>query len=258
MPWVFKRPWPTAGIQTVDGDDRPTYCYYAVKNAYSPLRAVWVQKWSIIAPREPLSLTVKTLGEEESLAGATVRLTVYRPDLTVAAAYEASAARQVDFGAFVPDESFTDTCFLVCVDLWCGKEVLSRAVYFNKCTSLFADEALYRKYRETPAETLRFEHGPWLKASVKGARPATLAAEIVSRGREGRYCYADVKLKNVSNTPAYPVTLDLSSDTGRCFLSDNFFLLAAGEEKTVRLTCDKGTVEKVAISWWNGEGVTVD
>ena len=40
-------------------------------------------------------------------------------------------------------------------------------------------------------------------------------------------------------------------------LSENFFLLEPSEEKTVRITADRGEVGEISVSLWNGEGVIV-
>lgn len=258
MPWVFKRPWPTAGIQTVDGDDRPSYCYYAVKNAYANVTVAWLQPWSVIAPEEELSLVVRVLSDEElDFSDTLIKLTIYRPDLTKAAEFEEMGAKEIDFGRFAPDKSFTDTCFLVCAEIYRKEELLSRSVYFNKCTSLLGDKTLYEKYRTSPTETLRFDNGPWLKEDVKHAKRAVLQAKIICRGKEGRYSYAIAEVENVSAFPAYPVTLDLVSEKQRCFLSDNFFLLKEGEKKTVKAVCDTAEIEEIEISLWNGDSITV-
>ena len=258
MPWVFKRPWTTTAIQTVDGNDLPTYAYYAVQNSYRPINVCWCQEWSLLAPNEELSLCVKVFNQnEENLSDAEIRLTVYRPDLTVFAEYTSKYAKEVDFGRLALDGGFLDTCFLVSADLLRGGEVIARSVYFNKCTSLLGDEALYKRYRSEPTENLRLDGGPWLKPSVASAKKAELAAVRVASGSDGRYEFADVCIKNPSNVPAYPVTVDLVDEEKRFFLDDNFFMLKAGEEKTVRVTCDKGRVGDIRVSCWNGDGAVI-
>lgn len=258
MPWVFKRPWTTTAIQTVDGNDLPTLAYYAIQNAYRPINVCWCQLWSIVAPGEELSLTVKVFNQnDEDLSDTTVTLTVYRPDLSVFAEYTAAYGDVLDFGRIALDESFIDTCFLVSADIRHGSEVLARSTYFNKCTSMLCDEALYREHRNEPTKNLRFDNGPWLKPSIVAAERAVLQAERVGEGRDGRYEFADIRIRNTSAIPAFPVTVDVADDQKRFFLSDNFFLLKAGEAKTVRVTCDRGAVESVRIGLWNGEAVVV-
>ena len=204
MPWVFKRPWTTTAIQTVDGNDLPTYAYYAVQNSYRPINICWCQEWSLLAPNEELSLCVKVFNQnEENLSDAEIRLTVYRPDLTVFAEYTSKYAKKVDLGRLVLDG------------------------------------------------------GPWLKPSVASAKKAELAAVRVASGSDGRYEFADACIKNLSNVPAYPVTVDLVDEEKRFFLDDNFFMLKAGEEKTVRVTCDKGRVGDIRVSCWNGDSAVI-
>ena len=258
MPWVFKRPWTTTAVQTVDGNDLPTYAYYAVQNSYRPLGVCWCQQWSVLAPRESLGLTVKVFDQNgEDLSGAEMWLTVYRPDLSVLAEYRSEYRQVVDFGEMTLDDSFTDTCFLVCTDLRRDGEVLARSVYFNKCTSLLADEMLYRTHRAKPTENLRLENGPWLKPTLTGAKRAKVTAERVGTGRDGKYEFVRIALENVSDVPAYPVTLDLADDQKRFFLDENFFMMKPMEKKTVRLTCLEGDIGKVLVRYWNGEGVEI-
>lgn len=256
MPWVFKRPWVTAGVQTVDGDDRPGYAYYAVQNAYRPVHVTWCQQWSVLAPNEAIPLTVKIFNQNhEDLSDCMLRLTVYNPDLTVHKEYESAYCAEKDFGVFLPDDRFTDTCFLVCAELTRENDIVARSVYFNKCTSVLSDKTLYHAYRTEEKENLRLPDGPWLKHSVCNGKQAKLTACVKDRGFDGTYHYADVTLRNISDVPAYPVTLDVCGNEKRCFLSDNFFLVKPGEEKTVRLTCDSGKADGIEVAFWNGEHI---
>ncbi|MBO5755447.1 MAG: hypothetical protein J6R89_05255, partial [Clostridia bacterium] len=258
MPWVFKRPWTTTAIQTVDGNDLPTFAYYAVQNAYRPLNVFWRQPWTVWAPGEEMTFSVGVFNQNgEDLSGALVSLTVYRPDLSACVSYRKVYEPSLAFDSLTLDEGYTDTCFLVCVDLMKEERVLARSVYFNKCTSVLADPELYRTYRSAPAENLRFENGPWLKPSVQQAKKARLSAQRVATGKTGVYEYVDVAVKNLSDVPAYPVTLDLTDEDKRFFLDENFFLLKPGEEKMIRLTCDSGTCGTVVVSAWNGERLEV-
>lgn len=258
MPWVFKRAWATVGIQTVDGDDRPGYAYYAVKNSYQPVNVCWCQEWSVLSVDETISLKVKVFNENnEDLSGAQINLTVYRPDLTVYANYTSEVCDECDFGNMTLDKDFCNTCFLVCADLCRDGMLISRSVYFNKCTELLSDRTTYQTYRTAPGENMYFEHGPWLKDSLTHAKSAILNASIVQKGQNGRYGFADVCINNQSDVPAYPVTLELPNTEQRFFCDDNFFLLKPGEEKIVRMFCNKGTIENVTITMWNGESVHI-
>lgn len=254
MPWVFKRPWPTAGTQTVDGDDRPGYGYYAVQNAYRPVNVCWCQQWSVLAPEEEISLVVKTFNQNiEDLSDTQITLTVYNPDLTVCEEYQSNYQDIVDFGYLKLDSYFTNTCFLVCADISRKGVSMSRSVYFNKCSELLADRELYQKYRSQPTENLYFQNGPWLKNSIQSAKQVQLHAERIVEGEDGSYRYAQLQITNLSDVPAYPVTIEQTDPDSREFLSDNFFLLKPGETKAVRITCDCGQVGQVRISCWNGK-----
>ena len=253
MPWVFKRPWPTVGIQTVDGDDRPGYAYYAVLNSYKPVNVCWCQEWSVLAPQEEISLIVKTFNQNnENLTEAEVSLTVFNPDLTVYKAFKSKYMQICDFGKIRIPIEFTDKCFLVSADISENGKLLNRSVYFNKCTGELNDKELYENSRTAPTKNMYFKNGPWLKASITGAKQSVIDGEILQRGVEGKYPYADIIIKNISNTPAYPITLDLTDDNQRCFLNENFFLLMPGEEKKIRITCDKGEIKEVKVDFWNG------
>ncbi len=254
MPWVFKRPWTTAAVQTVDGNDLTTLSYYSIQNSYRPVNVCWRQEWSVLAPNEKLSLKVTVFNENrEELSDAKLSLTVYRPDLSVYAQYSCEYSESVDFGHISLDDGFTDTCFLVCADLSRGKEILSRSVYFNKCTSLLNDRELYKKYRSEPTENLRLDNGPHLKPCISSAKQAKIEAMTVKNGKDGRYGFTDIRIKNVSDTPAFPVTIEPTDEQARFFLDDNFFLLKAGEEKNVRITLKDGEAEGLRVRLWNGE-----
>lgn len=254
MPWVFKRPWPTVAIQTVDGDDRPTLQYYAVKNSYSGVNVCFCQKWSVLAPKEPIELVVKVFNDiGEDLTGADVSITVYNPDLTVAVTKSEKYAEGIfDFGVFNPDDSFTNTCFLISAEVSKNETVISRSVYFNKCTDELSDTETYKRYRETQEVNMYFKNGPWLKDSISNAKKAGLSAGVTDIGTdELGYMYINISLENPSDVPAYPVTLSLADESKRFFLSDNFFLLAPGEKKNIKLTCDEGECGSVIVSAWN-------
>ncbi len=115
MPWVFKRPWPTTAIQTVDGDDRPCLGYYAVLNAYKQINVCWCQNWSILAPGEDIDLTVKVFNQnEEDLSDCKITLTVYNPDLTVYKEYESKYCDTCNFGRLKLEIFYQFVLFGVC------------------------------------------------------------------------------------------------------------------------------------------------
>lgn len=258
MPWVFKRHWTTVGIQMVDGDDRPSLCYYSVKNSYRPINIAWLQEWSVIAPNEKLNLKLRVFNDlSEDISDAKIKLTVFSPDLSVNKEYSAVYTENVDFGTFIPDDSFTDKCFLVCADIERHGKNIARSVYFCKCTSLLCDKSLYEKYRSAPCENIRLDNGPWLKNDISSSQRTNITAERVKDGFDGKYPFVEIIIRNISDVPAYPVVIDMCDEDSRCFLDDNFFMLKGGEEKLVRITCDKETTGKISINCWNGSRLEI-
>ncbi len=258
MPWVFKRPWVTAAIQTVDGDDRPGLAYYAVMNSYKHINVCWCQNWTVLAPNEEVDLVVKVFNQdEEDLSDCMIKLTVFNPDMTVFREYSNKFNDVCDFGKLKLDAGFTNTCFLVCADISRDGKSLNRSVYFNKCTDILGDKELYSKHRSKPNENLYFKNGPWLKSFIKNAKQAEISANVIGTGIDGKYHFADVSVENISDVTAYPVILDLIDEEKRCFLSDNFFMLMPHESKTVRITCDNGETGKIKVGIWNGNSIVI-
>ena len=250
LPWLFKRPWATAGIQTVDGCGRPVYPYYAVLNTYKPLNICLCQKWSIIAPNEPVELETVIFNENnEDLKGAEVTVTVYNPDLTVAFEKKDTVKDRNIFGEFIPDDSFTNQCFVICADISREGKSLSRTCYFVKCTDMYADKELYEKYRSGAHHNLYFKDGPWLKDSLTAAKKAKLEFEVVEKGKEGIFDYYVIKIKNNSENVAYPVTVDVTNSKVRFYADCNFFMLKPYEEINVKVTCDGDDTEFVVNAW---------
>jgi beta-mannosidase len=265
MPWVFKRPWTTVGVQLVDGSGQPGLPYYAIQKTYRPIHIAWDMNWSVIAPHESLPLDVTLFCEgSDSLIGTQIRLTVYHPDLTVQRQEELTVtdtARRYSFGTFTPDDGYTDTCFLVSVQLLRNGSSLADSTYFIKCTSALADKELYEKYRSAATANLYFDKGPWLKPCVQQAKQTTVTATLLKTGVTGDYRYYDIRLENHSCVPAYPVTVQVDTQGVRSFASDNFFLLDGRECRTVRITTDRAEsvdLSQVTVSAWNAPTVCVE
>lgn len=264
IPWVLKRPWTTVAIQMMDGMGLPTYQYYAMQNAYRMLSVCFLEQWSILAPLESVPLKVRVFNDtDESACGKQIKLTVYKPDLSLAASYTATVDDQdrvYDFGEFKLDDGYTNTCFIISVDLTDNGKLLHRDTHFLKCTDMLADEELFNKYRSKPSDNLTFDNGPWLIDSIKAANKATLNAECVELPADYGYRKFEITLENVSDYPAYPVTLDVKNTECRFFADDNFFMLLGGERKVVTLTCDglgSDEVPQIEIALLNGENIQI-
>ncbi len=252
MPWVFKRPWPTVGVQFVDGDDNPGFPYYALQNSYKNINVCWCQNWSIVKTGEEIPLVVKTLNDDSiDLSDHEITLTLYNPDFTICKEYTASYSDTVDFGTFTIPESFRNKCFIVSADITLNGVCINRSTYFNKCTEILDNPDTFKKYRTEPSDNFYFENGPFLKEEISKAIKTELTAKLLNKGTDGNYNYADIEITNISNIAAFPVTISMKDESKRFFLSDNFFLLKGNEKKTVRITCDKGEADDVVVKFWN-------
>jgi beta-mannosidase len=265
MPWVFKRPWATVGIQVVDGLGQPSIPYYAIQNSYRPLEILWRMPWSVIAPEESLSLDFLVLNDlQEELRTCRMHLTIYRPDMTTEKemTYELSDGEiNHSFGVFTPTKRYTDTCFLISAQLLRGEKLLAETTYFVKCTSMLADADTYRTYRAEPTENLYFENGPWLKESISKALKTDLKYELVGTDDAGKYKCYDIKIENCSKVPAFPVTIHLKKDEIRHFESENFFLLSPKESRVIRITTDckeNLCASDIEVCAWNMGGESND
>ena len=74
---------------------------------------------------------------------------------------------------------------------------------------------------------------------------------------ENGYCYTEFEIENISDTPAYPVTVTLTDEQKRYFLNENFFMLKNGENKKLRITCDNGECGEIAVKAWNCNEITL-
>lgn len=261
MPWVFKRPWPTVGIQIVDGDGQPTLPYYAVKNAYAPLAVSLRLPYTVMAPGESLPLQAALLNDLQlPTEGLRLRLTVYDPGLQPALVKKQAIGNDTawDLGVFQPGEEYVDRYFLLCMDVTDGETVVTRTTYTVKCVSLLDDPTLLAQHRANPTENLYLAEGPWLKPQVAGSAHTTLTlTEAVCR-RQDKTVTVTLTVTNTGDAPAYPVMLTAAG--GRRYVAeDSYFLLQPGESRRLWVTVDD-TAGKVAVTaaGWNTEQVTIE
>ncbi len=263
MPWVFRRTWPTVGIQLVDGSGEPLLPYYAVKKAYQPVEAHIAWEHISFAPGETALLPVRVLNERHhSLEGLAVRVRVYDPSLRCLTDVVLPAAGADGACIRVPvDAKWAERFFFATVDLMEGERVLNRQAYWPKCLQRLADEAERARVRAQPAENFRMPAGPWLKPQIASAKGAVLEAEIKGSRRDGRRASFEVTVRNRGKLPAFPVILTLEEVGVRCLAGDNAFWLDAGEERSLELVADApgGVPETVTLSLnaWNAAGVAL-
>lgn len=264
MPWAFKRPWSTIGVQLIDGGGRPTLPYYAVKCAYEPITVALDSGWSVIAPGEEVPLRVKLINHNHlNLDGGELTVTVYTPSLEIARENSVEIRDQISeiaLESFIPDDSCRDRCFLVSADLRLGGTLRARSTYFKKCTSLLDDRELYRRHRESRAENLTFKNGPWLKSEIQNAKQGRLSLKALRRGVTGGYTYIDLRVYNDSAIPVYPVTFEVANGGARFYATDNFFLMKPDECREIHLVCDGlnlSDTAEIEVRAWNAEAVKI-
>lgn len=257
MPWVFKRPCPTAAIQLVDAYGRPNYNYYAMQNTYRDIGICYCQKWSILKPHETLPITVKIFNQGHyCLNDAKIRFTIYSPDLSLEKEWAfdyIDATNEYTLEDFKLTDKYTNKCFLASADLIINNDIAARTVYVHKCTDMLADEEFCAEYRKEP-KRITFENGPYLMEDLKNAGAARLDVQIIDNGYEGSYRVYEVIIENISDVPAYPVTINIINKTARFFASDNYIMIKQNEVKKIKVTCD-GLAEaekaEIYVDWLN-------
>lgn len=257
MPWVFKRPWTTVGVQLADGDGRPTYAYYAVKNSYSPVSVILCLQQTSLAPGEKMPILIKVFDENKLLAqNEEISFTVIAPDMSpiFKKSAKSNPSNEYAFGKFEIPDNWADSYFLVNADLHRGETLLSRNTYFIKCLSSFSDEKIRTEYRSKPVKNAYFDNGPWLKDTVTDANRATLSAEI-SQVNQNTF---KISVTNTSDFAAYPVTVNSENENLRFFANDNFCVVMPKETKVFEITTDIPTDTMHAlftVDFWNSDKI---
>ena len=262
MPWVYKRPWPTVGIQLVDGLGYPIAPYYSVKNAYSPLCVMLRLPELTYAPGEEISLTAVIFNDSNTDVDGTAKVTVYSPDLESKYKYEShfsapdGTKTEIECGCFNIPEAYVESAFIISVKLTTLDEFTAQTVYWPKCLESLRDAAEREKRRSAPTQNPIYGDGPWLKETVMETK-TSVCAELVSEIHENERIMKKICVKNTGSKPAFPVTVD-SAELPPFYMNDNYFLLEPGEEREINVTIrDGGTVGKLNVSGWNFENITV-
>ncbi len=263
MPWVFRRTWPTVGIQLVDGYGEPLLPYYALKKAYQPVEAHIAWGEISFAPGETALLPLRVLNEQGlSLAGLTVRARVYDPELRLRIDKRWPAAEADGASLRVTVESaWAERFFFATIDLLRGDTLECRQTYWPKCLQRLSDPAEKERVRRQPTENFRTPDGPWLKSQGAALGGAALEARLTQSSRDGRRASYTVTVRNTSAASAFPVTVTVENVPVRCVADDNGFWLDAGEERTLTLIANApdGVPETVAlrVSAWNAQSVSL-
>lgn len=261
MPWVFKRTWPTAGIQLVDGTGEPVAPYYYLKNAYSNLEVHLALEQVSYAAGELIRLPVRICNEYGvSLADKTVRIRAWSPamELLWEETLDAEAADGAEF-TLQTEASWSDKFFFLTIALEQGDMLILKQAYWPKCLSVLEDAQTLEKYRTSVQENFRLQNGPWLKPQVKSCESTKLETEVLSMTRNGHRAVAEVKITNTGSRPAFPVSMQVTDLETRTMASDNWIWLDAEESRTLRMEIDvhNGVPETMnfVVSAWNAESV---
>ncbi len=243
MPWVFKRPWPTAAIQLMDGFGEALAPYYAVANAYRPI--VVSQKLCEVtyAPGERLPLVSTLINASAGKTCGHVRVRIFSPSLEILLDKSAPVSALPDekkeffFGDFLIPETLSDTQFFLYVTYTeSGKDtVLSRKFYPLSCLSKMRDDSVREAFRAEAKPNLSFEDGPYLRDEWQSAPRASLSfsLSVSDTLRDGDFVCGKLTVKNNSALPAYPVHFVPDRNEVKTCFEDAYFLLDAHEERTL-------------------------
>ena len=145
MPWVFKRPWPTAAIQLVDGFGNPEAQYYAVKRAYAPIHPYIAIEHLNFKAGETVKLPIKLWSDNDSVTG-TVVTEIFDPNFNkvfeVAKEVLSSSKYTSDIGYFeyeIP-HNYCDCFFFIRVRFVSDGVTLGESFYTPKVLSCMVDD----------------------------------------------------------------------------------------------------------------------
>ena len=267
IPWVFKRTWTTVGIQLVDGVGDPTAPYYYVKGAYQLLHIFVRLEYLTFAAGETAVLPVCIINDSKADIGcAEAELQIFTPDLHLAYSKTQhiqlskeqylTAAMTVNFE--IPPE-YEEKFFFVRTALKSENRILSQTVYWPKCLGMMRDETVKSLYRSKPQPNFKFTNGPWLKEQVTHAPCAELVCGDIAVLTEQEHIFIDFELKNLSETPAFPVRIDIAEPQTLCAASDNYYFQSGGEVKRLHIEVwNKNPALKsltLEISAWNANTI---
>ena len=241
MPWVYRRPSVAVGVQLMDGIGNPIAPYYAVKNAYQPLSVSLAMENMTFRPGETIPFTACLLnGNDESIPMLTLRLEIFAPNMRLTDVRQRQVCvekgipvEKVDLGEMSLSEEYRDAFFFLRLTLCNEDGPVCRKFYWPRCLSLLEDEAVFRQRRSDPQPNLFTNDGPWLKQQVAACQGASLEMRLLGKGMDAHRQWATVEVRNDGEIPAFPVVLD--GETLPCIVDDNYFALAPGECRTLRV-----------------------
>lgn len=267
MPWVYRRPSVAVGVQLMDGMGNPIAPFYAVRNAYRPLSVSLAMEHMTFRPGETVPLTACLLnGNGETAPMLKLRLEIYTPELELAEVREQEVGaesdipvQKYDLGTLTMTDANVDRFFFLRLTLNNEHGVICSKMYWPRCLSVLADEELFNERRSAPVPNLFTRQGPWLKHQVTENSGAKLCVKLLGKGVDEHRQWATVQVCNCGVKIAFPVVLD--GDELPCVVEDNYFALAPGETRTLKLESFRKTAEDVetgiTVSAWNASTVKI-
>ncbi len=271
MPWVFKRPWTLVAIQTIDATGHPTAPYYFIKRTYEPTHVMVQLPQLLWAKGEKIPIVAKVLhAPDKALSNLTLKVEVLDDrfqsqwqKMEIVTVEAGPSVTTVDLGKFSIPEKFVDNFFFIIAEISdsAGK-LISHATYWPRCLKIMENVEFRTKYRAEPQPAMTFDKGPWLKNQVAKNKTKLdlkiLSAEHISKDRS----IIKIRIRNSGKKAAFPVRLEINGVKRAFFADDNYFWLAAGEERDLIINAlwrEKLINQKVTISIesWNAKSVEI-
>lgn len=272
MPWSLTVPWPIVYHTFIDGLGQATASYYFLKRTYEPTHVMLRLPHLIWAKGEKVPVTAAVLNAPATAtSGLKISVTVFNTDLRSIWSQERAvtlkpgpSVTNVNLGDFTIPDNLEDQFFIIVAELKRGTgELVSRSVYWPRCLKQMSDPDFRAKYRSGPQPSLVFDRGPWLKKEiVSTSSTTTLKLQLVSIRDDGRNrSHVQVRVRNTGRHPAFLTQLDVQGTKRAFFGTDNWFWLAAGEERWLEfeiLWRDPSTREKamLTVAAWNAQPAT--
>ncbi len=265
MPWVYKRPWPVIAIQLVDGFGHPNAPYYFLKRTYETTHVAIDVERLLWASGETFPVKAKvthaSTGEGKNL---TVNVQIlddhFKPLWQEKKLLDVQAGPSVnvaDLGNYTIPAGYKDRFLFVVSELKDGGgKLVSRSVYWPRSLTKMEDAAFREKYLTESIPWPTLEKGPYLKPTV-ASQQTKVKLELLSQESVGNdRSRVKVRIKNTGPLPAFLGKLDVEGTKRALYATDNFFWLAAGEERILEAEIlwrepEKAGKATLAFSAWN-------
>jgi len=244
MPWVFRRPWPViAGVQIEDGFDQPLIPYYFLKRTYESTHVGIDLQRLLWAPGENIDLKSRIINAKDDTVSGIISVTVF--DDTFKTMYsqkklinvkKGPSVTQTNFGEYKIPSSYRNRYLFILAELKNRKGILiSRSFYYPRVLSQMENSKYHDKYVEEPVPWLELKKGPWLKPTVAKTH-TKLKAELISyKFISSNRGNLQMKVTNTGKIPAFMTKLDITGIKRSFYATDNFFWLAPGETKKIKM-----------------------